>query len=190
MFSVWICCIFTLLSRKGCSCVRSQNCKSSNKSRWIWKGCKNKMAAKLALSSLHQRLWSSGCAGFISRGGGGSEADSDRSEGVELLGPLFCLRSSSCTATADRRVLVWRRRAVRCEAEIKDDQSLATQQAEVITHVGGVDFMTSWWNNGEVDLFLLLCCKNNRTAKWSLSFSVISRVACWQCGKNKNKIES
>lgn len=51
-----------------------------------------------------------------------------------------------------------RRPAVRCEAEIKDDQSLAgplhyTQQAEVITHMGGADFMTSWWNNGDVDLF-------------------------------------
>lgn len=78
------------------------------------------------------------------------------------------------------------RPAVRCEAEIKDDQSLAgplryTQQAEVITHMGGADFMTSWRNNGDVDLFLLLCCKNNREARkeQSLSFSeaeIISQV--------------
>lgn len=25
--------------------------------------------------------------------------------------------------------------------------------------MGGVDFMTSWWSNGEVELFLLLCCR-------------------------------
>lgn len=56
---------------------------------------------------------------------------------------------------------------MRREAEIKDGQSLAgllhcTQQAEVITHMGGADCMTSWWNHG--DLSLLLCCKNNTEA--------------------------
>ncbi len=59
-----------------------------------------------------------------------------------------------------------------CRAEIKDGQSLAgllhyTQQTEVITLMGGADFMTSWWNNEDVDLFL--CCKNNRGADGDVS---------------------
>lgn len=50
----------------------------------MWNGCENKMAAKLRLSRLQWWFWSSGCAGFRSRGEGGSEADSDISDGVEL----------------------------------------------------------------------------------------------------------
>ena len=45
--------------------------------------------------------------------------DSDRSEGVLI--PVFCLRSSSCIVTMDRRVLVWRWRAgVQCQASETD----------------------------------------------------------------------
>ena len=53
-----------------------------------------------------------------------------------------------------------RRRAVRLRSKTANRwlSCLAcTQQAEVITHMGGADCMTSWWNHGD-----LLCCKNNR----------------------------
>lgn len=148
---------------------------SSNYTRRRWRSCENKMAAKPALSSLHQRLWSSGGSGSMSRGerGGRPRQWQIWRSGTPhpcVLSTVLLLYSHNGPAglslTSEGRgcSVRPRRPTVRREAEIKDGQSLAgllhcTQQAEVITHMGGADCMTSWWN-----LSVLLCCKNNAEA--------------------------
>lgn len=148
------------------------------------------MAAKHALSSLHQRLWSSGCAGCRTRGWGSNQRQTatdlkewDFSPFCFVCCPLHVRSRRTRRSAFDvgGRGCGYRpqRQTVRCVAEIKGGRSPAgllsyTQQTEVITHMGGTDFMTSWWNNGDVSFFSAAKTTDRRIkrkAELSLNFT-------------------